>query len=85
MRSSKCGADNRETRKFCAQCGTPLTTKCPRCGASNEPAEDFCGECGTAILATQLCAIQSPAAGAVDGSDLRITRERADASPALDG
>jgi transposase len=84
MRCSKCGADNRETRKFCAQCGTPLTTKCPRCGASNEPAEDFCGECGTAILATQLCAIQSPAAGAVDGSDIQITPERADASPALD-
>src|SRR5215831_18841271 len=51
MRCSKCGADNREGRKFCAQCGSPLAAKCPSCGASNEPGERFCGECGSALVA----------------------------------
>jgi len=49
MRCSKCGAENREGRKFCAQCGAPVATKCPSCGASNEPGERFCGECGAAL------------------------------------
>src|SRR6516225_7225429 len=34
MRCSKCGADNREGRKFCTQCGSALATKCLRCGAA---------------------------------------------------
>src|SRR5215469_13099316 len=49
MRCAKCGADNREGRKFCTQCGSPLAAKCPRCGAGIEPAEKFCGECGIAV------------------------------------
>ena len=49
MRCSKCGADNREGRKFCTQCGSALAAKCPRCGAAIEPAEKFCGECGAAL------------------------------------
>jgi len=49
MRCSKCGADNREGRKFCTQCGSSLAAKCPRCGAAIEPAEKFCGECGAAL------------------------------------
>jgi class 3 adenylate cyclase/tetratricopeptide (TPR) repeat protein len=49
MRCSKCGADNREGRKFCTQCGSPLAFKCPRCGSAIEPAEKFCGECGAAL------------------------------------
>src|SRR5262249_12468504 len=49
MRSSKCGADNREGRKFCAQCGYPFAAKCPSCGASNEPGERICGECGAPL------------------------------------
>src|SRR5215469_7619679 len=49
MRCSKCGADNREGRKFCTQCGSALAAECPRCGAAIEPAEKFCGECGAAL------------------------------------
>ena len=49
MRCSKCGADNREGRKFCTQCGSALTAKCPRCGAVTEPGEKFCGACGAAL------------------------------------
>src|SRR5262249_36610346 len=49
MRCSKCGTDNREGRKFCAECGETLASKCPRCGATNESGEKFCGECGAAL------------------------------------
>ena len=49
MRCSKCGGENRESRKFCAKCGARLAPQCPQCHASNEPGEDFCGECGTAL------------------------------------
>ena len=51
MRCSKCGSDNRETRKFCAQCRTPLAAKCARCGASNELGEKFRGDCGSSLAA----------------------------------
>jgi class 3 adenylate cyclase/tetratricopeptide (TPR) repeat protein len=50
MRCSKCGSDNREGRKFCADCGAPfVVTNCPKCGATNQPDERFCGECGAAL------------------------------------
>ncbi|HLI81659.1 MAG TPA: adenylate/guanylate cyclase domain-containing protein [Candidatus Binataceae bacterium] len=51
MKCAACGQDNREGRKFCAECGAPLASKCPQCGASNEPSEKFCGECGSALAA----------------------------------
>src|SRR5262245_16793559 len=53
MRCSKCGADNREGRIFCTQCGSPLAAKCPQCGAAIEPAEKFCGECGSVLKTHQ--------------------------------
>jgi hypothetical protein len=49
MRCSKCGAENREGRKFCAKCAAPLSRTCPKCGAANEPGEDFCGDCATPL------------------------------------
>src|SRR5215471_11667445 len=53
MRCSKCGTDNREGRKFCAECGEALASKCRRCGATNESREKFCGECGAALGTSQ--------------------------------
>jgi class 3 adenylate cyclase len=49
MKCTKCGAENRKGRKFCAKCAVPLARLCPSCGASNEPDEDFCGECSAAL------------------------------------
>jgi class 3 adenylate cyclase len=49
MRCASCGTENREGRKFCAECGSSLAAACPACGAVNEPDERFCGECGTAL------------------------------------
>jgi class 3 adenylate cyclase/tetratricopeptide (TPR) repeat protein len=67
MRCSKCGADNREGRKFCAECGETFASKCPRCGATNAPGEKFCGECGTALGTSQ-----SAAAGKSNEPQIRI-------------
>jgi predicted ATPase/class 3 adenylate cyclase len=49
MTCSSCGNENREGRKFCAECGAPLAFSCPSCGAANEPGDRFCGECGSAL------------------------------------
>jgi class 3 adenylate cyclase/tetratricopeptide (TPR) repeat protein len=51
MRCPNCGTENREGRRFCAECGTALAPACPACGAANEPGERFCGECGAALAA----------------------------------
>jgi class 3 adenylate cyclase len=43
--------ENREGRKFCAECGAALNLACVGCGANNQPAERFCGECGKPLAA----------------------------------
>ena len=62
MTCAGCGTENREGRKFCAECGTPLAAGCPSCGAANEPGERFCGECGTALTASLPPAASTPKA-----------------------
>jgi Double zinc ribbon len=49
MRCSKCAAESREGRKFCAECGASLNARCASCGAENNPTEKFSGECGIAL------------------------------------
>jgi class 3 adenylate cyclase len=85
MRCTGCGTDNREGRRFCAQCGQPLKLACPSCGAPNEPAERFCGDCGAALAANaQLGAAQSPKA-ALTAPGVRVTSEQTDASSTVEG
>jgi len=76
MRCSKCHTDNREGRKYCAQCGAPLAANCSRCGASNEPGEKFCGECGATLSASQRPSAEPQPAPAV-----RLAPENSDAPP----
>jgi len=57
-----CGTDNREGRKFCAECGTPFALSCGTCGATNAPGEKFCGECGAALEAKAGDGAVAPAA-----------------------
>ena len=47
IRCSRCQTDNRDGRRFCAECGGALPTSCAACGFANEPGERFCGGCGT--------------------------------------
>jgi class 3 adenylate cyclase/predicted ATPase len=42
-------AENADTRRFCAQCGTPLPLPCSACGFENEPTAKFCGGCGKPV------------------------------------
>jgi len=51
MQCPQCQFDNRETRKFCAECGAKLAILCPQCISENLPGEKFCGECGHNLLA----------------------------------
>ena len=44
-----CGESNDASRKFCGECGAPLSRACPSCGAPNGPTTKFCGECGSAL------------------------------------
>ena len=53
MKCPKCKAENRETRKFCAECGAKLTVLCPQCSSENLPGEKFCGECGHDLRKTK--------------------------------
>jgi class 3 adenylate cyclase/tetratricopeptide (TPR) repeat protein len=46
MQCPCCQADNREGRRFCAECGASLALPCSACGFSNESGEKFCGGCG---------------------------------------
>jgi class 3 adenylate cyclase/predicted ATPase len=53
MQSPQCQAENREGRRFCAECGASLNLACPSCGFSNEPGEKFCGGCGQPLVSPQ--------------------------------
>jgi class 3 adenylate cyclase len=48
MRCSNCGADNRETAKFCDGCGA-LLAQCPSCGTLARAGARFCDSCGSAL------------------------------------
>jgi predicted amidophosphoribosyltransferase len=85
MRCTSCKKDNREGRKFCAQCGQPLKLGCPVCGAHSEPAERFCGDCGAALGGhIQPGVDQSPKAES-KVSEIRVTPEQPDPSTTIDG
>jgi class 3 adenylate cyclase/tetratricopeptide (TPR) repeat protein len=47
-----CGTANELDRKFCAECGTPITAPCLACGALNAPGVKFCGQCGGDLRAS---------------------------------
>ena len=47
-----CGTGNEADRKFCVECGSPLSRPCPSCSTSNPALAKFCGECGAALGTT---------------------------------
>ena len=42
-----CNSVNDKTKKFCSNCGSPLTASCPNCGANVPLDTKFCSECGS--------------------------------------
>ena len=45
----QCQHENREERRFCAECGAPLSQVCTACEFMNEPGDKFCGGCGLSL------------------------------------
>ena len=41
-----CSAANPVGKKFCGDCGSPLTAACTSCGSAYTPGARFCGDCG---------------------------------------
>jgi serine/threonine protein kinase len=59
---SGCGLENRETAKFCGDCGQLLATvvECVACGTENPRGRRFCDECGGALDAPRRTASATP-------------------------
>ena len=72
MRCTKCGTESTTNRKFCAACGSPLSSRCPKCGAENAPSSAFCEDCGAALAASATSLPQS----ASTPSNIRVTPEQ---------
>ena len=49
MRCGQCGAENPADKRFCGDCGAPLSLVCPACGAVAPLGQRFCGDCGTPL------------------------------------
>ena len=46
-----CGAENRDTARFCMQCAAPMTpeVRCPACGTVNPSQAKFCLNCAAPV------------------------------------
>jgi class 3 adenylate cyclase/predicted ATPase len=49
MHCPQCQYPNKDTAKFCEECGAKLVEVCPQCGHQASPAAKFCAECGAAL------------------------------------
>ena len=85
MRCNKCGTESTTSRKFCAACGSPLSSRCPKCGAENAPSSAFCEDCGTALAGHAASAVTSSPQAASTARNIRVTPVRPDASTTIDG
>src|SRR6202035_4770319 len=71
MHCPSCMAENVATRRFCAQCGSPLPSPCPTCGFENEPAARFCGGCGKSVGEAAAAPTILPASPRIDNAERR--------------
>jgi class 3 adenylate cyclase/predicted ATPase len=85
MRCTKCGTESTTNKKFCAACGSPLSSRCPKCGAENALASAFCEDCGTALAGHASFAATSSPQAASTAANIRVTPDQANASTTIDG
>src|SRR6184192_854852 len=54
MRCPRCRHENRETARFCGECGASLGRgiACPRCATFNPVSQRFCDSCGQQLAST---------------------------------
>jgi len=50
MKCPKCQFENRESAKFCKECGANLEFACSGCGTVYETGTKFCDECGCSLV-----------------------------------
>jgi class 3 adenylate cyclase/predicted ATPase len=67
MRCAKCGTEAIPGKKFCAECGSPLSNRCSNCNADNAPGAKFCADCGSALGTDVVAEGGKPSAAAADG------------------
>ena len=72
MRCPNCTAENAATRRFCAECGSPLPSPCPACGFENELASKFCGGCGKPTGETGATTSEAPRADSGERRQLTV-------------
>ena len=60
MRCSDCRYENSDEARFCAHCGTRLSTVCAGCGTMQPPEARFCPGCGRAVTAAPAPAGYTP-------------------------
>jgi tetratricopeptide (TPR) repeat protein len=67
-----CGLDNRDTAKYCGDCGQPLAVVavCVACGTENPRDRRFCDECGAALDAPRGAPSAPPASDARGEPDI---------------
>ena len=51
MDCAQCGETNRDSARFCGECGSPLVRRCPNCNAELDPKLKFCEACGVPTAA----------------------------------
>ena len=61
LKCPACQFENRDGRRFCAECGASLDIPCAACGFINDPGVKFCGGCGVSLLTTPTPAPSKPA------------------------
>jgi len=49
VKCSRCGHENPDGSRFCAQCGNRLETTCPVCSAPVHSDDRFCNSCGNSL------------------------------------
>src|SRR5712692_1631520 len=83
MRCSKCGTEGIPGKKFCAECGSPLSNRCSTCNSDNALGAKFCADCGSALGTDAVADSGKPSAAEVTGG-VRIAPER-QTSDAIEG
>ena len=79
MRCRKCGTESKTGKKFCAECGSPLSNRCSNCGSDNASSAKFCAECGTSLVGDK------PAASPVETAGPSVRVIPPDEASALEG
>src|ERR1700687_1469396 len=89
MRCTKCGTEGTPGRKFCKECGNPMSNQCAKCGADNSPSAKFCEDCGAGLGApaavaakksdkSQIRVAEAPTSENIDGERKTVTALFAD-------